>query len=460
MSTLTQYWSDEVSRINTALTAAQADLSARRADGQAARQALRDATDEIKKQNDLVADIRQKLALIPSPADGDPLLVALSKALVALAKAQSDQVQADLLLRTRQAQSSRLDTRVSDLANELADAKAQGKKAADSADERKKVIDALSIGAWKTVATEATKALVDFGAIATSRVEVSFPASNPATPVLLPRVRARRDIATKLLQGQQDVAEAAFKASHDALGQARHAFDQAWLAVRAYFDLTPSLAADRLTLKALASLPAPNAGTNTYPILTPAQQARLHDPAKIGDREAALGLLKAVDVLDEAVRSTQAAYDDAYNKAIAAKPDASLADLQAADLKTPLKNLNKAITDRAAAEGALIADGKYADLQAWIAAIPDTLFNALDQLDNATARLNQLKGPPVATDLIATLTAKETDLVTALSAARLAQRQQAAAERGWLASQDTADATQDTVLRLANAAARSTLPAL
>jgi hypothetical protein len=454
MSTLTPYWSDEVSRINTASSAAQAELSTMRSDVQAARQALRDATDEIKKQNDLLVVIRQKLALIPSPADGDPLLVALSNALIALAKAQSDQVHADLLARTLQAQNKRLDTRVADLANELADAKAQAGKAADSAADRQKVIDALSIGAWKTVATEATKALVDFGAIATSRVEASFPASNPATPVLLPRVRARRDIAAKLAQGQQDVADAAFTASHDALAQAQQAFDQAWADVRAYFDLTSMLAADRLTLKSLASLPAVN------PILTPAQQARLHDASKIADRETALGLLKAVDVLDEAVRSTQAAYDDAYNKAIAAKPDASLADLQATDLKTPLKNLNKALADRSAAEGALTSDGKYADLQAWIAAIPDTLFNALDQLDSATARLNQLKGPPVATDLIATLASKETDLVTALTAARLAQRQQAAAERGWLASQDKADATQDAVQRLASVAARSTLPAL
>jgi len=460
MSTLTTYWSDEVTRINTALTAVRADLATRRSNLLAARQALRDATDAIKAQNDALTDIRKKLALIPSPADGDPLLVALSTALIALAKAQSDQVKADLSAQSLKAQVVQLEVREPALVAELAEANTQATKATTTAADRKKITDALSTGVWKTIATDAAKALTDFSATATSRVEVSFPAKVPASPVLLPRIRARRDIAKALLAGQSTIAATAYTASHDALGKAQQAYDKAWADVRAYFDLAPRMADDRLALKALASLPAPNAGTSTYPILTPAQQARLHDATKITARETTLALLAAVDTLDETVRAAQAAYDDAYNTAIAAKPDASLADLLLADLKTPLKDLNKAIGDRTVAENKLTADAGYADLQAWIAAIPDTLWDALEQLDSAKARLTTLKGAPVGTDLIATLVSKESDLATALTAARLAQRKQAAAERGLQASQDAVAATQDTALRLARSAARSTLLAL
>ena len=460
MSTLTPYWSDEVTRINTALTAVRADLATRRSNLLAARQALRDDTDAIKVQTDALTDIRKKLALIPSPADGDPLLVALSTALIALAQAQSDQVKADLSAQQLKAQAAQLEAREAALVADLAEAQAQATKATNTAADRKKITDALSTGVWKTIATDAAKALTDFSTTATSRVEVSFPAKDPMAPVLLPRIRARRDLAKALLTGQSTIAASAYTASHDTLGNAQQAYDKAWSDVRAYFDLAPRMADDRLVLKALASLPAPNPGTSTYPILTPAQQARLHDATKITAREATLGLLLAVDTLDEAVRATKAAYDDAYNTATVGKPDASLADLQAADLKTPLKNLNKAIADRTVAEGKLTADAGYADLQAWIAAIPDTLWDALDQLDGATARLTTLKGAPVGTDLIATLASKESDLVTALTAARLAQRQQVAAERGLQASQDALAAIQDTALRLGRAAARSTLPAL
>ena len=42
---------------------------------------------------------------------------------------------------------------------------------------------------------DAAKALTDFAAVATSRVEASFPADDLTKPVLLERVRARRDLA-------------------------------------------------------------------------------------------------------------------------------------------------------------------------------------------------------------------------------------------------------------------------
>lgn len=459
MSTLTQYWSDETTRIQTALAAVRAERATTQSDWQSARQSLRTLADTLQTAYAAVAEIRKQLAAIPMPADGDPLLQQLSLELIALNTAQAAQAKAEWLVQRLQAQLARLEAHEAALQAELSDAKAQADQATKAADERQRIATALTTGIWKNVATDAAKALTDFAATATSRVEASFPASDPTKPLLLERVRARRDIAKALANGHAGNTQTAFDASHDALAKAGAAFDKAWADVRAYFDLSPRMADDRLALKSLASLPAPNPPT-TLPILTPAQHKVLHDATKIAARETTLALLKAVDDLDETVRAAQATYDDAYNTAIAAKPDDSLAALLAGDLKVPKQNLDKAIADRATADAALKASAGYADLQSWIAAIPDTLWEALEQLDTAKSRLGTLKGPPVAAALLATLATKETDLVTALSAARLAQRKQAAAERGWRMSQDALAAAQATAPRLARAAGRGTAFAL
>lgn len=455
MSTLTPYWSDEVTRIKAALSAARLAGKTARDQWQKAREALRKASDLVQTRTVALAAVRKQLAGIPMPADGDPVLVQFSDALIALNEAQSTQAKADRDVQLRKAQSAQSDVREAALVADLTEAQAQLAQAVAQAADHLKVTDALSTGLWKTVATEATKALLDFAPTATARVELSFPSSDPALKYLLTRVRARRDLAKAWVQGDGDVAVDAYTASHDTLGLAQQAYDTAWRDVRAYFDLAQRWADDRLTLKALASLPAPNP-PDTLPILTLAQHKRLHDPAKLGPRETTLALLKVVDDKEESLRVAQAAYDTAYNAAIAAKPDASLADLQAGDLKTVLKAVTDKTQERDDAHDLLWANVGHGELQAWLAAIPDTLLDALDQLDNAVSRLGKLKGPPVASDLLATLATKETELVTALGLARLAQRKQAAATRGWQASVDTLAVAQDTAVRLARAAARGT----
>lgn len=458
MSTLSTYWSDEVTRIKATLAATRLELASARQAGIASRQTLRDTSALVQTRSEALVVIRKLLGGIPVPADGDPLLAQLSDALIALSDAQSQQAKAERSAQALKAKAALLEARETALVADLAQAEAQGAKAVAAAADRQKVADALSTGLWQTVAVDAAQALSDFAATATSRVESSFPTSDPAAKYLLTRIRARRDLVRTQLSEQATVVAAAHTASHDALGQAQQAHAQAWAKVRAYIDLAPRWADDRLTLKALASLPAPN--PPTFPILTPAQHKRLHDPVKLGPRETTLALLKAVDDKEEALRLAQAAYDTAYHAAIAAKPDASLTDLHAGDLKTVLKAVTDKTTERKDAQDLLRADPGYGDLQAWLAAIPDTLWEALDQLDTAVASLNKLKGPPVAADLLATLATKETALVSALSAARLAQRQQDAAERGLQAALDAQTAAQDTAVRLARAAARSTVYAL
>jgi len=89
MPTLTQYWNDEVTRLQAALASAQSDLALLRTAVPSSEAAQRTTADEVRKQADAVAAARRELAAIPMPADGDPLLNAMEDAQVALHASQA-----------------------------------------------------------------------------------------------------------------------------------------------------------------------------------------------------------------------------------------------------------------------------------------------------------------------------------------------------------------------------------
>ena len=72
-------------------------------------------------------------------------------------------------------------------------------------------------------------------------------------------------------------------------------------------------------------------------------------------------------------------------------------------------------------------------LNEWFAAVPDTLWEALESLDTALGRLEKLHGPPTPNGLVTAMNNAESSLMTALDAARTAQRKtlgsEAAAQR-------------------------------
>ncbi len=76
MSTLTQYWIDEASRLDQTLGAVRTDTGIARLAQAGAQTQSRVAADAVRVASDAVAVARRALAGIPTPADGDPLLLA------------------------------------------------------------------------------------------------------------------------------------------------------------------------------------------------------------------------------------------------------------------------------------------------------------------------------------------------------------------------------------------------
>ena len=103
MSTLTQYWIDEAGRLDQALGAVRTDTGIARLAQAAAQTQSRLAADAVRVASDTVAVARKALAGIPTPADGDPLLLAMSNALVAWHEALHAQAGADLALQSTKA---------------------------------------------------------------------------------------------------------------------------------------------------------------------------------------------------------------------------------------------------------------------------------------------------------------------------------------------------------------------
>jgi len=420
MATLTQYWNDEVSRLATALSAEQLAGATLRNSLGAAQTVQRAAADAARSQGDLLAAARKALAAIAMPADGDPLLAQMEQALADLAAARVAQARAELAVQGWRADLTRQQQLAAALTEQLVAAQRAQATATQGAAARSAIADALTSGELAGLASDAAAALAADAADARARVEGEFPSSGTAAKDMLKRVRARRAIVEASASAAASVEEAAFTASHDPLAQAQRVFDDALQAVLALHQAAPALAADTATLHRLAALPAAVPSTS-FPILTPWQQARLHDASKKSARETALAKLKDVDDAAQAVRPAQAAYDQALHAAMQAEPDATQAQLDATTISAERTALDGKLADLSTARAALDAAAQ-ATLQAWFAAVPDTLWEALESLDNALARLSLLQGPPTAAALLGTLDAAEATLVGALAAARLAQR--------------------------------------
>ncbi|MEW6705789.1 MAG: hypothetical protein AB1430_13170 [Pseudomonadota bacterium] len=442
-TTLKQYWTDEVTRLTNRLAAQRAEVSAQRSTLTASQALQLSASAAVKTQAAAVDAARKALAGIPMPADGDPLLVAMELALVGLADAQADLASAEMAVQTLNAELARKEALAATMEAALADAKRKLDAATKDTATRQKWIDTLTSGDLATLAADAGAALASHEATARARVEGEFPSSGTNSKHFLKRARARRGLVVDSHKSALAVEGAAFTADTSALAQAQRAFDIAAAAVRMAADAAPRLEADRAVLKKLAELPAPNPPTS-YPIVTRWQHDRLHDATKKTARENALAKLTDVDNAVVAARTAQQAYDTALHAAMKADPDKTQAELDAGPVATERGTLNTKLADVATARGLLTADD-LATVKAWFAAVPDTLWQALDKLDTAVARLQALAGPPTPANLISTMTAAEATLAAALEAERLAQRKLMASSDALLRAAGLLAAERETV---------------
>lgn len=455
MTTLTQYWTGEVGRLTPALGGVRTELALARADLIAAQAASRLASDALRAARDEVDAARTALAGIPMPADGDPLLDRMSDALVAWREAQQAGVRAELVLQAAKADAARLQAQEARLAADLVDAQAATARETRAAAERQAAIDALTTGPYATISADAAQALTDFEATARGRVEGEFPANAAPERDLLTRVRARRALVVEAVNAAAEVETAAYGAGQGALAVAQRRLQLAWEALRALADAAPRLPEDRAVLMRLAALPAPNP-PGSFPIVTPAQHAALFDADLQAVREDTLLKLKAADDAHQAWQVARTAYDKALHAAMKQHPDHTVDELNAAEVAAEWGDLDTAAGALQDARDDLEADAGYDTLQAWLAAVPEPLWDALEQLDATVARLTLLKGPPTAATLIADLAARESDCTAALSAARLAVRAQEAAALALDQARVRQQALRDTILRRARAASRGT----
>lgn len=453
MATLKQYWNDEVTRFTTALSAQRSTVAALGAQLLAAELAQRSAAVDVRTHSDAVNAARSALSAIAMPADGNPLLTTMGNAQAALAAAQVALARGELAVLGLRAELARQEQRARSLDLALTEAQTTLATETTSATARSAMTDALTSGAQATLAADAAAALTASEASARARVEGEFPASASAAKDFLKRVRARRAIVADSATAAAAVATLAYNANNSALAQAQLAFAAAVAAVRRTADAAPSLAADSATLAALAALPAANP-PDSFPLLSKWQRALLHDASKKPAREDALAKLAAVDTAQSAVRTKLTAYDKALHAAMMAEPDTTVAQLDTTTLSTERGELDGKIADLATARAAISAT-ESATLQAWFAAVPEALWQALESLDTAVARLGALKGPPTPAGLISAMNNAEAALVTALTAARLAERKTAAAAAADLRASGASLAESESSGQRARAYSRS-----
>lgn len=428
-TTLKQFWSDEVARISARLASLDTELTTLRGSPVTtgtltlAQDALAAASSAVATQTKAADDARKALAGIPMPGDADPLLVAMAQALMDLADARANLAGNDQAVQAKSAELNRLQGQQAALQAALSDANKALSRADKDAATRQTWVDALTSGDLMNLATDAAAALAASEATARARVEGEFPSNATPAKDFLSRARARRGLAQGSLTQASTVASAAVSAASSALARAQRSFDAAALAVRQAFDAAPRLATDSAELQRLAALPAAHPAPPTrYPIVSVWQHQRLHDASQKTNRENALAKLSDVDQAAADLRTAQAAYDSALHTAMAANPDQTQAELDAGVVKPKKDDLSAQQATLSAKRGA-ISGAEISLVKAWFAAVPNPLWDALDQLDSAVSRLMALVGPPAPAALIAALTAAEAALVTALDADRVAQRQ-------------------------------------
>lgn len=422
-ATLSSFWNDEVSRLSTLLTKANLQVTTA---STAENAASADLIAAGKKQDSAKAAVeaaRKALAGIPMPADGDPLLINMRDALIALASANAEQVDKDTVL--RQARVARVNAAnlVSSLTASLANANAEAKTEKAAADQRLIWSNAAKAAPLKDLPTLATTALTTYEAGAKTKVEGDFPSNGDPDKDFLTRVRARRALAitaldktgnvfTDALSNSKTWEESSTRASAK-IAALRRDFDSKVSALKAFFDAPARVKQAQEQLKTLANRPASP--------LTAAQKKVLisSDTVLTSLREDTLKQLKTRDEAQATLFTAQEVYAKTLLTTLLANPSKTEAELVVSN--ATLKSKKKDVTDALKAINDVNIDATFITnlptLKAWFAAVPDVLWEQLETLDTASVDLNAVKAI-VPLTLISDIDAAEALLVAQLVAAR------------------------------------------
>jgi hypothetical protein len=413
------------------------------------------------------ADIRQKLATIPTPADGEALLADLEQVTIRQRASQSDIVDVQRELAVAQGDAAVAQADLARATAQLNAAEADLKLATDANKRRDDWKTALATEPLKSIDTAATTLLAGPAFTqAKARITADIPAK------LLARAEERRAAEAARIESAETKTKAAagaVVAEHIAKGGLSvQATDQ----LQAFAEIesaTGEFVTSGATRFAQAQALLADVATPENSPLTAEQSERINDASLKASREAAADEEKAVEDKRKALEAKQAILDDAIVAAKADPEDATkaqdvidaqgevdtaqtafdtendawldnLKDYEAAisDVEDKQKALNLARQNAiarkvdpetdpavmaakpllAAAELALkTAEDAYKAsphgiLHAWEAAVPDATWRLFEQYEQAQETLTALKNSP-ATSVQSTLDTAQTAYVTA-----------------------------------------------
>lgn len=425
-ATLSSFWNDEVTRIKNLLVKTNADLTTASNAENAAATALAATGKAVDKAKADVDAARKALAGIPMPADSDPLVLNMRKALRDLNRANATQVTQDAALRTARATRTQLTAQVASLNQQLDAANAEHKAEKTAADQRLIWTNAAKTAPLKDLPTLATTALSKEAA-AVAKIAADFPSNADVSKDFLTRVRARRELVAKISTVSSEIAddaqsnnksweESSTRASAK-VAALRRDFDTKVAALKTFFDAPARVKQAQTQLATLAGLSAS--------LITTAQKNDLlgappHLASLQGERETALALLAARDEAQSDLLDAQEAYAKLLLTTLLANPGKTEAELVISD--TPLKNKKKDVTDAQTAlddanKDATFSLAKKDLLRDWFAAVPDVLWENFEVLENARADLKAVKAI-VPVTLLSDIDAAEALLIAQLQAAR------------------------------------------
>lgn len=459
-TTLSAFWTTETSRLTTQLGNARAALITAGNEESSASADLALTGKQLQDARARVEEARKKLASIPMPADGDPLLLAMRQAMVDMRAALALQVEADTALRQQRAHRLALVDTVAALDKQLAATQLQAKTEDKATAQRVIWINAAKSAPLKDLPALAATALSSFATPAKSKVEGDFPAnSGDADKDFLTRVRARRALAASVTARAQAVAddavstaktweEASTRESAKTAALQRD-FQHKALALKKLFDAPARVKQAQEQLKALAN--------RTVSPLTTAQDHELNtaNATLAGIREDMLPLLKACDDAQNTLLAAEEAYAKTLLATLLAHPGKTEAELLISD--TTLKAKKKDVDDAAIAVDDAESDPAFVahlpELEAWFAAVPDALWEQLETLDLAIADLTTVKNMVPAT-LISNLASAEDALAVQLEAVREEQQFVATLTEALVVDQTTAAVEQELAVSRQQAAGR------
>jgi hypothetical protein len=453
MADLSDFWTAQKLALETKSTLLAGQLTALVAPEQAAVKAAGEVATKLGDAQTALDAIRGKLARIAMPADGDPLLVDLNTAVIALQQARQDQVAAEDALAQLRATNTGLRAEKQETDDLAAQAATRLKAAQTAKTQREGLKTALTTAPVKDFPATANTLAGSVTAVdAKKHVDDDFP------PELLAQARARRAQAAAVQTRADAIRDAAQSADDTQNETSNRSTDKIPRLERAL--RVADAAADDYVKHAAGTLQAAKAVLERYAArsvsaLTAAQKNHLFDAAQINDRKAALleqskrdakaaELADAQADLDRAVLAEQAKdadYDVAAAKLDPAKlkPKQDVVDTKSGEL-VPL-----------VAAYDFTAQKKVAD---WFAQVPDALWDDLAAVDGALASLATLTPATKPADLKAALDASETALLAEMQKLDKENRTVATRRRRLAAASAAADQEETASSTRAAAAVR------